>query len=365
MTIWTVQPSGGDYTTLASACSNASTVDGDIIEISGDWSTRDSTRVDVNDAITIRTKSGDQAEHAGFDNGTTNYALVIANPATDLMDTSSGETGDVTIEGLIFRITAPSTSDQCLTIKHTGNFTGRRCIFIIETNTDQCDCVFMSTNTSATRSFEQCIFIGANRGGMNIQNVDNTTYDVNSCTFWNCGHKVHTDNPGGGITVSSGAFDANNNTINVQNCLFLDCDNATANGGIAEGAGSFTTAPVWNVSNSITTDARFTAVGLDAGSGNTESATLKEEGDAPGAGTEVWVKDITTLPYDLRLFDDETNNDAQTHHSNDTAHGLTIPSTDIAGNARSAPHDVGAHHASVAAAAMAMARRYQGLSAAH
>ena len=52
---------GGDYTTLEAAVENASTVDGDVITISGTWSSRENTRIVVADALTI-VASGDSKQ---------------------------------------------------------------------------------------------------------------------------------------------------------------------------------------------------------------------------------------------------------------------------------------------------------------
>jgi hypothetical protein len=331
-TIISAATGGGDFTSLNAAMIAAGTVDNDVFNISGDWTTRDATETSItDDNLTIQVVAGDQARHDGFDNDGTNYALrMTTSPSNGMIDLGSG-CDSLTMDGLILRLANTGTSDEGVRIETgagAGPFVFQNCIFIAEQQSDQQDGIHIQ-NGSCTITAENCIFIGWYRGCISVQNAGTVTVNANSCTFWDAGYQANASFPGGGLANHNNT----GNTFNAQNCLFLDCDNVTESGSIAEGA-----AATWNVSNCITTDAEFTAVGLDSSDGgNTESATFSEA----GGGGDLLVEDITTLPFDLRLIDGAST--AISAHTDAEAEGLTIPSTDVAGQERSNPYDIGAH----------------------
>lgn len=341
----TVQPSGGDFTTLAAALSDAGTVANDIIEISGDWSTRDTAAATVaDDNITIRTASGDQARHAGFDNGGSNYflevttghALTVNNTGCTVQHVGIKQDGSVSsAEGL--RVAA-----AVFTVENT-------IIWADSADTDQ-DGIYFG-NIDCTINVTQCKIFGFWRAGIHGQNTSGDadyTINVNSCSIWDNGHSTSgaaTSSGGGVKTVNTGA--SSTKIINIYNTWSLEND--TGSGTNADyieglnGGGSAT----WNISRSADSDNSIAGI-LDTGSNNLASRTLR---DATAGGDEILVQDITTAPFDLRLIDDTTNNDAQDVHATATAHGLTIPATDIAGTSRpqNTNYDLGAFEVVVSA----------------
>ena len=337
MTTWTVQPSGGDYTTLASALSNASTVASDTIEISGDWtSTTDTSAATVADnSLTIQTKAADQARHAGFDNEGSNYELAVSGAHCITVN----NTGCI-IDGPIIKQDGTGVSDEGIRFANDGGtLTVKNTIIWADTQDSQQDGIYVG-NIDATITFEQVYIYGFNRAGFHGQNFSgpaNHTIKINSCGIWNNGHEAF----GGGIV---GEDVGGTKIYDVNNTWSLENDNdANANDYLTRD-GTIT----WGISFSIDSDASLTTQD-SGGTGNLASRTLR---DSTAGGNEVLVQDITTAPFDLRLIDDSTNNDAQDAHTTDTAEGLTIPSTDIAGTSRpqNTSHDIGPFEISAAGA---------------
>ncbi len=324
MTTWTVQPSGGDYTSLSAALSNGSTLDNDTIEISGDWtSTTDTTASTVADiGITIQTKAGDQARHAGFDNGGTNYELV--NSANDhvIQVNQSG----CTIDGLIIKQASTTDSNEGIRIESSGTHTIRNCIVWSDVARNQQDAIF--TSAAPTLNIENCFCFGFGRSAVQKQQVGAVaTININSCGFFSCG-SVASAGQEGGIVHDNGT----GTVYNIHNTWVIDCD--------AIGSDYIELNTVtWNISFSIDSDNSIATV-RDTGSGNLASRAINE---STLGGDEIIVVDKTSLPYDLRLVNDATNNDAQDAHTTDTVHGITIPSTDIRAETRpqNTSHDIG------------------------
>lgn len=328
MTTWTVKPSGGDYTTLASALSNASTVASDIIEISGDWtSTTDTSAATVaDDTITIQTKAGDQARHVGFDNGGSNYELAVS--AAHALTVNN--TGCV-IDGLIIKQDGTGASDEGIRYGATtdnSTFTVKNTIIWADTaDTDQ-DGWYKSTGSGedTTSNFEQVYVFGFDRCGIygESNSAGSHTFNINSCGFWNNGQgAAGGDTEHGGINIRNRIV-STTVTANVHNTWSLGNTTSTANDYNEEADDGTLT---WNISHCIDSDNSIATV-RDTGTNNLASRTLR---DVTVSGAEVLVQDITTAPYDLRLLPDAANNDAQGVHTTASVHGLTIPSTDITG----------------------------------
>lgn len=328
----TVMPSGGNYNSLKDACDNANP--GDLVEISGDWtSTSDANEVTISDAnLTIQTKSGDQARHGGFDNGGSNYALETNGSGHCMTVNADG----VTIDGLIIKQVGTGSSDEGIRLDTgDGNATTiKHCVIWTATQDDQQDGIHQTDG--ATAHIENCVFIGWHRGGIAVQTGGTTTTNVNSCSFWNCGHQVNSSYPGGAIAIHR---NGGTHTVNVHNSWALDCHNSVDSEDYAEGQGSGGGSTTWGISYSCDSDNSI-ASRDGAGAGNHANCTIVE---SAGAGSFEVIVHKTTAPFDLRLVDDVTNNDAQGDHSVAIAETLTIPSTDIAGTTRSAAYSVGAH----------------------
>ncbi len=334
-----------EFTVLATALSDGDTDASDILEISGDWTTRDTSAAAANDSnIIIRTKAGDEARHAGFDNDGTNYALEVSG-AHCLTVNNSG----LLIDGLIIKQDGTGTSDEGVRMANDGGtFTAQNCIVWSDTQDSQQD-GFYSGNIDVTMHIIQCFIQGFGRGGIHSQNTSGATdkfHNINSCGIRNCGH----ENNGGGIVSQFVSGDAQ---MKVHNTWACENDN---------GGSSTTTARdyknqddddnngTWTVNNCMDSDNSIAASFLlDFGGDNFPSRTLA---DVTAGGDEILVIDDDTAPYDLRLLDDDTNNDAQDAHTTDTDSGMTIPSTDIAGTSRpqNTSHDIGPFEISAAVA---------------
>lgn len=103
---------------------------------------------------------------------------------------------------------------------------------------------------------------------------------------------------------------------------------------------SFPGTVVANIHNSIDSDGSIGT--YDAGDyGCLASRTVTDDRNAE-AGNYVIFKNITTLPYDLRLYRSDEN-DAYEMHSDESGAGLTMPATDISGITRAVPYACGSN----------------------
>ena len=200
----TLKPSGGDFSTLASALSDAGTSAGDTITISGDWSTRDtaSGAVVADNNITVKTLAADQAEHAGLDNGGSNYALEVTSGHA-LQQNNTG----LVLEGFIIKQDGTGDSDEGIRFNiASGTLTCKRMIIWADTQDSSQDGIYIG-NQDATINLEQTYIFGFWRAGVHAQNFStpNTDYtlNINSCGFWDNGASTSSsDNEsGGGIKV--------------------------------------------------------------------------------------------------------------------------------------------------------------------
>jgi hypothetical protein len=351
MSTWTVEQSGGDYTTLASALSNASTVNGDIISIEGTWTVDDTAPADIVDDVTIHTDS-DSRHNGNYDESDLHYRLVHSSTSAHGLELDGAYTA--TVDGITMVNSSPGTSRECFRCQpDTGDTVLiKNCIFDNEQGTSQQDGVYLGFRTpQGTTTFENNIFTRHPRGGINAQqdNTDVIVININSCTFFKCGTNPGTNLEGGGYTQDA-HNQQSNLTLNVHNSLFIDCSTVTGSGDGSTDINMRGTQPSLNASYSIVSDTSFT-VYLDTGTGNLESRTASDS-DSPGTGDWVIFEDITTAPYDLRL---KTNaeNDAEDMHTDATEHGITIPSTDIVGTSRpqNTNYDCGVFEIVVAAGA--------------
>ncbi len=335
MATFTVQQSGGDYTTLAAALSDTGTKNGDIINIQGSWTIDDTSPAEVTDSLTIQCLGA--SKHPGYwDTSQNHYRLRTTTSAHSLTLTGAN---DLTLDGIAVEQAGTTTSAEAFRcVPNTGRTaTIKNSLFWCSTNTSEQDCIYTGFNTTiGTIALENCIIWGANRGGINSQNASTAdrggAVTVNSCTFWNNGKA--TSGGGGGILWQT-------STGGGSTTFTYDCHNVVAvendSGGAAsrdfnEHLASTGTGPLsWDVSYSIDSDNSIVNE-TDGGTGNLASRTATDN-TSPGAGDWVVFKDITNSPFDFRL-QSSSENDAQDMHAVATAHGITIPATDIVGTSR-------------------------------
>lgn len=317
MTTWTVKQSGGDYSTLASALSNASTSASDIISIEGTWSVDDTAAATIiDDNITIQTDAS--SNHFGVE-GSANYRLEVSGSHCITCNNTGFD-----IDGLVVVQTGTGSSDEGI---RAGNFAGtvQNCLIRANTATSSQDGIYLFGTAARTVNVINTSIIKFNRGGIHLQNADNTTANINSCTIWGNGaDSVSGSQAAGGIAVAN---TSSSSAINVFNTMSLGNTSGTGAADYRdEGANT------WNIDNCIDSD--NTIAGLDGGAVGALASRTITDSAAPGAGDWVMVNDVTSSPYDLTLQDDATNNDAQDAHSNTTGAGLTLPTLDIEGDTR-------------------------------
>ena len=285
MTLRTVQPSGGDFTTLAAAAAAAVTVAGDILEISGDWSaTTDTGAVSVSDTnLTIRTKAGDQARHAGFDNGGSNYELAVSGAHCITVNNDG-----CIIDGLIIKQAGTGASDEGVRMTNDGGtLTLKNTIVWTPASTSQQDGVYVAS-IDVTIVMEQCYAYGFNRAGFHAQDTNNApvyTLSFNSCGFWDNGQSSGTSggDSGGGIKIA-GTTTGSGTTLAVHNTFALENDTGSgSNSDYKQGQGNANIA--WSISFSIDSDNSIASQDT-GGSGNLASRILR---DSTAGGNEVLI----------------------------------------------------------------------------
>ncbi len=331
----TVKPSGGDFTQVAVALLDAGTGNGDTITVSGDWtSSTDGGACTVSDNdITVVVTLGDDARHKGV-KVATNHEITHTG-TNHVMTIASGVTGFV-LDGLILKQGGTTSSAEGIRFITTNAATIKNLIIWAGTETTQQDGIYC--NVAATINVENTYVFGFGRAGMHNQNGDNATWNINSCGLFH-NNTVSAGGNVGGIVWAGG--DGGTVVFNIHNTWSIGNDEFTG----ADFVGSNAT---WNVSNCI--DGDGTTSIADTGANNFTNRAINE---ATAGGDEIIVVEKDTLPHDLTLVDDATNNDAQDVHTDDEAHGLTIPSTDIANTTRpqNTSHDIGPFEVVVVVAA--------------
>ena len=338
MTTWTIRKDGGgDYTTMDSALSNASTVDNDTVQVtqwSGSGDSADAEVVDDNITIDV------------LESVQNSYSLDVSNGQHALTISGSG----TTIKRLRVIQSGTGTSDECVRIASGGAQDFEDCYFRTNGSSDQ-DCVYYSVNSSCQHNFTNCQFLEAGRAGIHYQLMSGGTItiecEVNSCTFYDCDDDA-SDELGGAIS-----YDRSDGSISyefyIYNSIFADCstnplvyEDATPNSDDS-----------WYVHRCLFTDDPLAApVGskdgtptFDEDEGNTKGGISTTDTDPPAANT-IAFEDITSSPPDLHLID-HANNEAVEYHSDGvgpptTGSRFNIPSADYDGESRVTDYDVGA-----------------------
>ena len=331
-----VMESGGDYSDLATALSNASA--GDTIEIAGTWSSADTSACTVSDNnVTIKTVCN--ARHDGY--------MPSSSPSIYRLEVSGSHAITVnndgtTIDGLIIKQAGTGTSDECIRMTNDGGaLTVKDTIVWAGSKNEDQDGIYAG-DISATVNLENVIGYGFGRAAFHPQGYSGTvtqTWNVNSCTAWDNGSGA--EDEAGGINVNlqnaSATYD-----INIFNSVFMDTD-ASGGGSADYGTDGNSAASVtWDIHNSIDSDGSISS--RDASASNClTSHNSTDDNSKSSDGDWVIFEDITSSPYDLRLATNSYN-EAQDAHTDSSGAGISMPDSDIAGTSRpqNTNYDIGA-----------------------
>lgn len=322
---------GGDYTSLEAAVENASTVDGDVITISGTWSAREDTRIAVADALTIQTSGSSMHPGRPWTTGDTHYQHRSTSNTSGHHSFTITDTGTIVFDGLDIQHAGTGVSNEIFRNNVSNTLTVKNCLLGFASRTDQQDIYY--NEKVATVTFEQCHFYNAYRAVLDLWTPDaGSVININSCTGYDIGYSTSSTSRSGLIGRSS---DATSNTINIFNTICHINTGAL----VSNPAGTNLTSNLHTViTNSATLVQNET---LDTDTNNVTSATITDS----TASAAYILEDTTTSPFDLRLTD-HANNTAQDNHTNGTGTGtgLSVPSTDIIGTSRpqNTNYDIGA-----------------------
>ncbi len=353
----TASNSGNEWDTLAQAITAAS--DGDIIEISGSWSSADSSSTQINLSgkdLTIRAVGTAKWSPTS----TNNYRLEYTGSGTGraLNIQSMGANDEMTIEGIEIIHDATGTSSEAVRWEcyqgETLNMKG--CYLHTTQSTSDSDLFYINGGASnapnGTINIEQCVFYNAYRTGIQhqmfaAQSASTTlTVNINSCLFYKCGIN---DYQAGAIVVAYGSAGSGGDNYysnwNIQNCLVHSQEKAIvafSNGNNARASGTDRGRTQHNirVGNCLVYDQHdFGGTFVDTGDGtdidtftnNQKDVTFRDTTPV-GTGYEAYFESLSgTLDFRLK---DHADNDAIDYHNDAEIFGLTIPSEDIIGTSR-------------------------------
>lgn len=345
------QDGTGDHTSLAAALTAA--LSGDTISVEGAWSSPETISYTITKGVTIQTSGA--ARHDGF-SGYTNSA---SSTDTHFCAKSTGghvftinTTEAVVFDGLDIFQAGTGVSDECIRIEANGsNVTIKNCILHGHMNSSgqgvsQQDGVY-SGNVSCDVTVENVIVYNFGRACFHPQNYSDGTgqtqnWRFNCVTLFNFGLTEGSAGEGGGIFARR-----ENATINIY------ANNVIGGKGPHTDTDAIAFDGVPGVNAYI--DSSFFDDGYTFGMAGGKDYAVGysiTDNTAPGNATSLIVRAAEAVdgyftPYDLRLAND-ADSAALAVHSNATGaySGLIMPATDIAGNPRIAPYDVGASRAS-------------------
>jgi len=345
MATHTVKQTGGDFSTLASALSDAGTSASDTISIEGTWSIADTAAATVSDnTVTIQTDT--DSKHPGYVSNSDHYRLEVSGSHCVTVNNTG-----LIIDGIVIKQSGTGSSNEGIRIGvSSGTTTIKKSIIWASTSTSQQDGLFMYE--PGTANVEQCFIYGFNRAGCHAQpsnSGNDQTWNINSCGIWDCGKSGETSESCGGIAVRQQSV-ANGVIINLFNIWILDCNGDADASDLDYHTGSGGVDATWNINNCIDSDGSITNR-IDTGSNNLTSHNITDDNTKSSDGDWVIVEDITSSPYDLRL-QDNTYNEAQDAHTVTSGSGMNIPTDDIVGTSRpqNTDYDLGAFEISVGGA---------------
>jgi len=250
------------------------------------------------------------------------------------------------IEGVEIIIDSAGSSDECVRIT-ADNFLTSRCIYRAAQETSQQDGLYLNTAPINVYA-DNCIFYNFDRAGIHSQNdsgVNTATWNVDSCSMYNCGLVVDLEE-GGGIMLRDAGLNVanvfNNWAIGNDANLAEDYHTETDGGGNASWAGTD------NIAGDASAEAKFTA--------SFDSVVLIDTD--PGSGENIHVDSISGRDFNITDEDTETVTQngvdrSATHPAPQTTDGATKVqdlSTDINDVARTATWSIGAFEFVAAAA---------------
>ncbi|PCH98487.1 MAG: hypothetical protein COB84_01870 [Rhodobacteraceae bacterium] len=313
---------GGDYTSWEAAVENASTADGDVITISETWNATtgaEDTQITVADALTMQATGSSKHIGRPWSSGETTFRHRNSSSGHSITIT---DTGSVTFIGLDIQNESTGTSDEVFRNNVANTFLAQNCLLGFDSRNSEQDIFY--TEAANDTTFEQCHFYNVLRGVVDMTGSASGTINMNSNTAYDIGFSDSQTSRSGLIGKNtSGTVTVNmyNNIVHMNSASYPVCTNSTTantTANIERLITNSTVAPMANVP--------ATANYAD----NVEDAVIN---DTDSSGNYILL-DTTTSPYDLRLFDNATNNAAQDVHATATAANLTIPSTDIVGTSR-------------------------------
>jgi hypothetical protein len=329
----TVKQTGGDYSSLNAALAAANT--GDLISIEGAWTADDTSTCTVADNnLTIQVTDYPHPGHYE-PSKSFHHRLKTATTAHSIQVNGTG----VTFDGLVIYQNGSGTSAEGFRINNSGTTTIKNCLILCGGNAADQDGIYSYHALTPTVTVENTQISGFTRCGIHYQHYapqtpGTVTFNVNSCSIFD------NDIAGVGLFMwNSATYHAL--TANIHNSLIMG---NTRDYGQWDYYTEYNRITNWTVNTSYTIDSDNSsgATGVTVGAGCLASRTLTDT-RSPSTGNWVIVEDKTTFPYDLRLVDHASENDAKDAHTTATAHGLTIPSTDICGSSRpqNTSYDIG------------------------
>lgn len=333
-----VRESGGDYTTLEAAVENASTVDGDVITISGTWSSREDTRIAVADALTIQATGDSKHYGRAWQTGDTHYQHRSTSNTSGDHSFTITDTGSIVFDGLDIQHAGTGVSNEIFRNNVSNTLLVKNSVLGFNSRTDQQDIYYNEQVANVT--FENCMFYNAYRAVVDLYNHANgSVVNINSCISYDCGNTDIVSSRSGIV----GIFGTNTCTVNLFNCIF------DLNAGlVVNSTDNNTSVNAHTVITNVVNILSVTYTTFTTNTNNVTSATITDS----TASTAYILRDTTTSPYDLRLTD-HANNTAQDNHTNGTGTGtgLSVPSVDIIGTSRpqNTNYDIGAFEIVVAA----------------
>lgn len=314
----TVRQSGGDYNNLKDALADTD----NIINIDQTWTVNDNFTgtLSITVATTITCSGGAETIGRPHEGSETTYRV---------RKTDAGHmftvTANLTLVGLDAQNESTTSSDEGFRVNDDIDFTFTDCVLGMETvNASQNVIFYAGSSGTLAWIFTNCVFYNANAESIKMNS------DVpNPCTikFVFC----HFINNGAG-TGGGHSLRLRFGTACTIRALGLLTDGASggAEPFISNGADSH----VLIIDQSIAD-----ATGWAANANFTETITNSDlsrtwtDNASPGEGNFVIIEDATTSPFDVRLKDNITDNDAQGKVTGDGA-GLSVPATDIVGTTR-------------------------------